>query len=728
MYKTHDLLQIHHEGASLGCGSAIDHAIIDENRVLFTTRLHDFSYLQCLDLPLAKDMDIDITAPCTMCQVAHDVTSIAAGQIGEDLHAIIASGNNSGPITLTFQSITGSLAKQVILATKYESQHKSLDAIVSMSLLSTKDEIDVVLLLCGTRNGLVVVFEIDKATFVLVASHTTVIGATPVRISRDEFTKSTSRFFAICDSKAYILIPKTSQLQGLVSGRHVQGVDVKQIWLSDALKPELQQPKITSVAGMRPLAGGTSGSLLVISGSQLLITGLSTHTKPVTRQLAIGGTPNRLMYSHTLGLLVVAASVNGKSSILFIDPDFGENVSKPWNEATQTPVDFISGLGNSDEKIFRLFEWSYLKDGKTWKFVIASTSTGRLTIISIHDEPQTHKDTPPNHTSNQRRIRFYTRYKFKYNEPVYSATGLPGGLLWGAGRKLLYDVLDADNKKFRRVAEFDLPSPAINLSYEDGAIYALTSCHSLEILKLVTDTVGGVRFERTHGDQVARDALHHLAVAIPSQRPIHLVSDKLSSVVGLWPTYNTKADTLESVFEAALPSSILRFRITQCRPVWDPVRNQRQSSVRTTIETRSLPNLMGNCEALGLSISGSFIHFAILDFKTWRFLRLVMDLCIRSPEICEFTYKDDPVPADTATEPKIMMHVDGDILRKCVSYRALERLLLPKTETGESVRIWKRFVALLQDVHCGTLEKDATPLAYIDQAYADMEYYLRPVL
>ncbi|KAJ5052074.1 uncharacterized protein L3040_001834 [Drepanopeziza brunnea f. sp. 'multigermtubi'] len=731
IYQVHEMLKVHSKEAV--CESKIDHATVSESFVLFTTRLEDvdnFSYLQVLDLQfLTSDMEIDSATPHTIGQLPYDVTSISAGQIGGALFAVVASGRKPDPITLTFQPTTGSLLTQSVLTHRYENNLDCIDSIVSMSLLPTEVGLDVVLLICGTRNGFVVVFEINKTTFAIVPTHVKLIGATSAIVSKSESSDLGSALFVDCDSKGYVLTPRISQTRGVISGRYTQALEINQIWLTDALRPGLQQPTVTSLASMRPLTGGTCGSLLVISGSRLLITGLSAQVKPVTRHLAVGGTPNRLMYSHDLDVLVVAATVGGKSTILFIDPDSGDDISRPLEEKTKDPVDFIPGLGNFNEKIFRLFEWSYTKDSRTWKFVIVSTSTGRLLIISIHEENQTLAASLPKGATSKRRICYSIRHIFKHHEPVYSATGLPDGLLWGAGRKLFYDVLDVGKKKFRRVAECDLPSPAINLSYENGTIYALTSCHSLEIFKLLSDTAGGFQLERTHGDQLARDSLHHLAVSSSSQPTIHLVSDKLSSVAGLWSTYNTKADTLEPVFEAALPFSILRFRFAQCRPVWDPIWKQRQTPMRYGSQPQTLPNFdVDDREVLGLSISGSLSHFAILEFKTWRLLRFIVDLCLRSSEICEFTYKDDPMPVDTTTEPKVMMHIDGDLLKKCVNNRALDKLLLLESETEESKRLLKRFVALLQDVHNGSLEKDATPSAYIGQAYSDMEYYLRPVV
>ncbi|PVH85978.1 hypothetical protein DL98DRAFT_650482 [Cadophora sp. DSE1049] len=720
MYQVEDLLQNRQGEAS------VEHAVVQDGRVFFTTRLNGSetsTFLQVLNLELStSNMDLDNEpAAHAICQFKYDVSSITAGRIAGDLYAIAAGWSREGSVMLTFQPSTGGPKTDVVAPSPSGDKPSRLDTVASIAFVPPVD--GVFKLLCGTRNGMVALFEISEASFHIVSSQFRRIGATPAMVVKDEFSSSGNIFFVNCDLKGYLLSLEARK----PPLTHVDPLNINQIWLSDALKPGMYQPKINSIVKMRPLrSGATSGSLLVISGSQLLITGLSEQAKPVTRHMAVGGTPTRLLYSRSLDLLVVAAAVDGKSTLMFIDPTTGEDISNPLDEKTKDIVTFASGLGNSNERIFRLFEWSFTKDFKTWNFIIAATSTGRLLIISIEERrvstngTDSNQNLQPNGASTKRQIAYYTRHKFKSNDAVYSATGLSDGLLWCAGTKLAYDILDLTEKKFKRMTDYELPSPATDIIYEDGIIYALTSCHSLEILKLVSSNSGEFRIVRTHGDQLARDSLHQLLLDRTSQRQIHLVSDKLSSVVGLWPTHNTKADTLEPVFEAALHSSILRFRLGQCRPIWDPVWPQRMNN--------STSNSATICEALGLSITGSLSHFTILDFKTWRLMRLIMDLAVRSPKICEFTYRDDPMPLDTMTEPKTMMHIDGDVLKTVLHRRGLRELLEADLETDDSQRTLKKFIGLLQDVHQGTLDKDGTTAYYIAQTYTDLEFYLRPVM
>lgn len=733
-FTSDDLFRVCFGDVTSGRGTTIHHGTIGESAILFTIHLNslgDQIFLQVLDVQASSnEMGITISAARTLCMLRQSVTSISTGHvIGAD-YAVVAEWTVEGSANLIFQPLAGGPRTDVLIPSSKYSNFTVLDAIVSMVVLPATA--GTFILLCGTRNGIVIALEMDGMSFQVIDSESRCLGSTPAIVSRDESSKLDDSFFVSCDSKIHSLTVRRGQLSRstqCTSLRSLRSLEIDRIWLSDVAKPGLQEPRVTAVARMRPRrSGGVGGSLLLISGSQVFVAGLSTHAKPVTRHLTVGGTPTRLIYSRALGLLIVAASVKGRSSLLFIDPDTGEDVSQPVDQKTKSPVDFVSGLGNLDERIFRLFEWSYVKNGQTWNFLIVSTSTGRLLVLSYEEQDSATEDGAHSNGAatgkRSRKLCFYTRYKFKCYGPVYSVTGYPEGLLWCAGDKLFCETLDLTTKKFKRIAEYNLPSPATTLTYNDGVIYALTSCHSLEILKLVSNDASESRIVRTHGDQLARNTLHYTVVPRGSLGPIHLVSDKLSSVVGLWPTYNTRADTLEPVFEAALPFSILRFASARSRPVWDSTRTQLSS--KGSMQSRS--GSTGNHEMIGLSITGSLCHFTVLDLPSWRLLRFLVDLALRSHNVCELTYKTDPMPLEASMEPKAKMHIDGDILRRCLDEQRLEELLRIDDGTPESQDILHRFAALLRESHHGELVENADRSVLIEQAYSDLEYLLRPVL
>ena len=364
-----------------------------------------------------------------------------------------------------------------------------------------------------------------------------------------------------------------------------------------------------------------------------------------------------------------------------------------------------------------------MKDGKTWYFIIVCTSTGRFLMIATEKEDQSHsnlEDSPVVSGLKRRpKIRYWTQYRWKCDYPIYSAIGYADGIFYCAGKTLHCEVLDLAEKKFKPLAQYELPSTAINLTYEKGKIYALTTIHSLEVLELVSNGLPSdnlFKFVRTHGDQLTRTSLHNRLVGSTSEHPLQLVSDRECSVVGLWATHNTRADTLEEVFEAQLPYSIIRFRAGSCRPIWD------ESWLSGSSDT-DYPEL------LGVSMDGSLCHFTVLDLAIWGLLRFIINMASQSPKVCEFTYNDhDTAKLWPRAEPKLMLHIDGDILQKCLQNRCLEELLCVQNNKSEQDAIQAKFRELLEAVHPGELGKDDSIDSLIRRAYTDLGYLLRPVM
>ncbi len=418
--------------------------------------------------------------PRTLGKFSPHVTSLALCRLGEVRCAVVAEWAGDS-ITLRFQPISDSPQTNHILdvsSTYRDRGIVNLEAIVSMSVAPGSSRN--LILLCGTRNGLLLTLEINWTKLQVVSCASETIGATSVILKRDEYAGPQMQFFVNCDSKVYTLTTREAPIVGSDCGNWGRRT-INQIWLTDALRPDLQQPRIMSVARQRPSPSTrTHGRLLLVSGKTLLLADLGTEVKAVPRHIRIGGTPTRLFYSHNLEVLVVAASVNGKSTLLFIDPETGEDLSSPMERHGGLPADFVSGLGNPGERVFRLFEWSYVKAAQTWNFIIASTNTGRLLIISVENQELIQKeisrpkegskkntsgpededamsdvsgsDTSESDTEKRSKIPYYTRHKFKCPEPVYSVTSFSDGLLWCSGEKLVCVILE--NKKFKRVAEY----------------------------------------------------------------------------------------------------------------------------------------------------------------------------------------------------------------------------------------------------------------------------------
>ena len=722
---------------------AIEHAVIHENVVLFTTHFDQATYLKVLELGAIDAVNNDASPPTVssttqriLQKYPSNITCIAVCLV-ELAPCVVVAECSEDSITLNFQPINSAEPGVLKMPATYGDRRLHLDAFVSIEIFSTVP--GTLILLCGTRNGLMVTLEVSESTLQILGFRCDRLGATPAIVKRDDYSGSGKAFFVTCDTKVHSLtrpIPPSSELDGSSNRNWI----LNQIWLTNAMNSGLQQPRIYAMARLRPgLSPSPNGGLLLVAGSQLLLADLSTHPKAVPRNISIGGTPSRLLYSQTLNALIVAASVNGKSTILFVDPDTGADLSMPVDKSGE-PIDFVSGLGNPSERAFGLLEWSYDKDGNTWQYIIVSTNSGKLLLLSVDSKGRaiTGEGEGQNGRAatevlaKRNKIPYYTRHRFKCSKPVYSVAGFAEGLFYCSGETLFCETLDLVEKKFKRVAEYKLSSPAFSLSYENGKIFALTSCHSLEIFELVASGDRGSRIIRTHGDRISRYTLHHTMTGHPSERPVSLISDKACSVAGLWATRNTKADTLDTIFEAQLPYSIVRFRSGRCRPIWDPiwksVANARKGKSVEVPRLGIIPNSTLHSEILGLSIDGSLSHYTMIDLSAWRFLRFLINLATRSPRVCEFTYTTDALDLEPALEPKSMMHIDGDILKRCVEDRCLVELLRIGEETDEAAGIFSKFYELLQGLHGGTIENGSTTEAYVQQAYEDLDFYLRPLL
>lgn len=723
------LFQIHDQGSLngyshiTGSGNEIESAVIHENFILYTVFNGSATILQTRNPTLSPIESSEQIAGVqnessirTLGIFQHRITSLAICSIKELLCAVIAEWTGSAT-TLIFQPFNGAPSHSTIIPRRPHGSIDDLEELVSIASSSTSE--GELILVCGTRQGLVLMLQFDDNLHIKELTCDRV-GATPVSIRRDELTGCKELFLVTSNVQLYGFTLREDHTS-IVNGNDIMTQirirrTIERVWLTDVTNPRRQQPKIDSVARL-PLnmSAAISNGILIVDGSQLLIAGLSTQAKAVPRHIPIGGTPSRLLYSKSLDVLIVGASVEGKSTVLFIDPETGIDISKPFDRTKKTDVQFVQGLGNHDERIFRLLEWSYMKDGKTWYFIIICTSTGMFIMLS------TEKESSAGLTEREpARIRYWTRYRWKCENAIYSAIGFAEGIFYCSGKTLHCDTLDVTEKRFRPMARYELPSPAVNLVYEDGVIYALTSVHSLEVLELVHEEYRGFpsKFVRTHGDQLTRRSLHNRLIGREFHQPLQLVSDRECSVVGLWATHNTRADTLEEVFEAQLPSSILRFRYAKSRPIWDAtwIRNE------PNINSSEYP------EILGLSIDGSLHHFTVLDIAAWSLLRFIVNLALQSTLLCELTFEErDVFKVQPRTQPKIMMHVDGDILKRCLENRSLGDLLVWETEEDRS-KVEDTFRDLMVAIHRGDIDRNMPLELLEDQAYEDLRFFLRPVL
>lgn len=718
-------MHVQDNGQSVGLGSTIYDAVIDGNSILYTTIVENNTYLLLLELPLngsnRNSMDLEQDSR-TLGQFSARVTSLATCSLNGTMLVIVAEWfEDMSKFIISFQP-TGSIAERIILDLSHtldgDGINTKVEAIESVVAVISSDKLA---LLCGTRNGVLLILDIDPSTFEMLGSEQHRLGVSPVSVKKDKIQHSQQLFLADCDGKAFVLTFNASH-----SGKGLGPIRIQQIWFTDAINPEFPQPGVNSITGHVPSFGNDINydRLLVVAGSQILLTFLDTEAKAVPRYLKIGGTPTRIIYSHHLDAFIVGATVDGRTTLMFIDPDTGEDLSNPLIRKGGPATVYVPGLGSLDERVVRLFEWQYVKEPNVWNFVIVGTSSGTLLIISTElQERDGSRYVGKARTPQRPLISYYTKNKVKREDPLTAVCGFENGLIWCSGDSLYCHTLDIAEKKFKEVAAYELPSFARNLEYSNGLIYALTQQHSLEVLELI-ETDGRYEIVRKFGDQLSRYSLNSIVIDQPDSRPVHLVSDKLRCFVGLWPTENLIADTLETVFEGQLASSILKFQTAKCRPIWDPAWSLQGIAGKPSIPTSAVASQ----EILGLAIDGSICRFTILEPSAWRFLRFIINMCMQSKSVCEFHYHHGPIDAEVVSEPKTMMHIDGDILQRCLRDRRLEELLQAGFREAGVEDVFSMFVQLLQGVHQGSLEQNALPEVYIAQAYADLELYLRPLL
>lgn len=447
--------------------------------------------------------------------------------------------------------------------------------------------------------------------------------------------------------------------------------------------------------------------VLMASGPKILLTKLQQKPDLVHRRISVSGAPTRLMYSPKLRCLVTAVNLDGKSTLRFIDPNTGEDLGQPVDKH-KNPVDFISGLGRSGDTVYGLEEWKFEKDGSVWEYILVSTRLGRLIVVDTEKMPV--------REDGRQLIKYWARFTHKEDVPIYSVLGCEGGLIYCAGSTLYWFILDTEAKKLKRLKSFNLASPATSLQMANGKLVALTSRDSLLVINQDDSSPS-----LCHADPKPRNATHMIEVAGPQldepMGSITLVADRDCGIGGVWVPWQSPEKDCEPVFEVDLAASVRRFRRGRARPPWERPYHQPKYG--------RLMSSHDDADIMGVSLDGSLRHFTLLDVDIWRLLRFIQNIAQMSIDLCPFTHLNAFEMSDL--EPKmdkgLDMQVDGDLLRRCLEARGLERLL-------GSPSLVKRFIDLTNALeggkHTANLANDAEKLkSYVLLAYDIMEYFLK---
>lgn len=545
------------------------------------------------------------------------------------------------------------------------------------------------------------------------------IGLAPVEVfPASKSLNETTAVFLCCDN-ALVLMTDFSLEDDKFHGKHY-------VWLTDANDLSMPSPPVHSVCGLRYNIPGSPGhmSLMVQAGSRLLVAEIWPHVGPVPRSIPVHGTPTRIIYSQTWNCLVVALLQGDRPTLAFIDPESGVTISKA-SDRDGAALDFIAGLGHSGDRIYSLYEWLYVKDSKTFSFIVVTTKGGRLLIVSV---------TISRSLSGERRddqLLYWTRYKKVLGQPIYSVVGDDQGIIYCVDRTIRWEVLDLAKKKLRLMNEYELDSPATLLQVGHGHLFALTTLHSMQVIDYKINRSGSMA--SMHSDHVSRRTVHMMeAGEAPEGRegswPVTLLSDQTGGIAGIWIPWLQRGKEFEVVFEDRLPTSVRRFVGTRSRPPWSADGRRPQFGAKASTHDCA--------DILGVSLDGSLRHFILLGLELWRFLSLIQNMARRYSSVspgAESRGSGDDEAGDLGLEPRQhtkRMHIDGDALELCLRRRSLEKLV----GKGEGLAMFRDCLDRLEGgrhthrLRDGEVAEDKRNEGYLALGYEVLEYLLGPVM
>ncbi|RDA91031.1 hypothetical protein CP533_2536 [Ophiocordyceps camponoti-saundersi (nom. inval.)] len=571
---------------------------------------------------------------CHWWEAEGDLTCILLFPAGGSKH-VVAGSMVEGKAWIFLYTLAGEKVAAKLVSCLIDGHNECYQFESLTSICHVHDYGGKVHLVAGTRCGhlLVIIISLQEAESERITIRAELIAVTAVEVfpTWGSF-QGTTAVLACCDNGLIMMNDFCPRETRFRAKQHV--------WLTDASDASMPSPAVHSVCSLRRNISGSPGhlSLMAQAKSKLLLAEIWPDVGLVPRSIGLEGTPTRVIYSNTWECLVVALLKGDKPTLAFIDPRTGETKATPADRDLQDS-EFINGLGHAGDRIYCLCEWSYVKGGKTFTFILVATKDGRLLIVSVGARA----------TGG---LLYWTRYKRVLGQPIYSVVGDDQGILFCAGKTIRWEVLDPAEKKLRPMSEYQLDSPATSLRVLRGRLFALTTQHSLGVIDYK-----GKNMTLALSDPFSRSTIHMMDC-----RRLTLLSDQAGGIAAVRTPWRRQSRELDVVLETKLPTSVRRFVMAQSRPRWLYAR-RRQFVDRW--DEASVDDAAG--EMLGLSLDGSLQHFSLLDVDLWRFLYLV-ELLVRAR------------PQDVIEEPKPhprRLHVDGDLLERCIVQRrgSLEDLL-----------------------------------------------------
>ncbi|KAH9908606.1 mono-functional DNA-alkylating methyl methanesulfonate N-term-domain-containing protein [Xylariomycetidae sp. FL2044] len=513
----------------------------------------------------------------------------------------------------------------------------------------------------GTRVGDVEMTIIDKHHFLHLQ--------TSLATTRETFGTSPSHIYPgtmIGDADSMLICNEAGLTLIKEPGVHGHGSRFHhhpRVWLTNEDDPAMLSPRVDSVASTGLLGVQVdqgNSSLVIVSGSRILFTELRGQALMIPRHLPVRGTPTKILYSQRLNALVTVVLKQDLPSLHFLDPDTGDDLSQPLKrDKGKRTVDtqYVTGFGIPHSKVVSLEEWSFQQNLKVYEFILVSArlsdDQGHFLIISV--EPDI---SEANDGSSTRRIRFWTKLRKKIKSgQMWTITTDERGLFICIGNLLQYSVLE--NGALRESRLFTLPSPATWMEVVDGHLHVLTQKHSLMILDYKNEAGPGSRqMIAIHTDEICRYSLHSIEVGahVTTERhqSLTLLSDPMCGVYGLW-SPGQRDTSLKLMFQAELKSSIRRFARGRIRPAW--------GLAQSLPCFGRIPTGEDGSDVVGIGIDGSLHHFMLLNEDAWRLLRFIQSVAMAFSRRQLGTATPDTLDLEPTMNPKLNMHVDGDILQ-----------------------------------------------------------------
>ncbi|KAB5572120.1 mono-functional DNA-alkylating methyl methanesulfonate N-term-domain-containing protein [Coniochaeta sp. 2T2.1] len=697
--------------AGPGSANIVDATVCNEYIAVSTHsnsrfRLHILRIHNAVSLHAAVIRSFDVATEVTcvsLCRFEDKSVELLAG-LWQQGQPILGRARVDGRFDPTEGSLELLMPYDYSQATSLESPSTAMDAIDSIvSSLHNGEQYTVI----GLRSGEIITVVHSEGGIKRMAQGER-LGGAAAKVTGANVTGSNPMVLITSDSQLTLM----SDFDLHPSDRGSMTTTKQRVWPVDVSNPAAASPSVDSITVLpRGLLTNRDGTvpLLILSGARVLFAELQLQPGPAHRHIPVNGTPTKILYSHYLRSLVVAVSRNDQPTLVFLDPDTGEDIGAAVDKDDNICA-FARGLGKPGDEIKSLAEWEYKRDGHTWHFLLVGMKYGRLMVMSAEKQRN-----PPAGAKPQ--IRYSVRFQKKgMDKPVYSVLGHGDSIIYCVGVKIVWEVMDPKEKRLRPLNSYELETPATSLSMINGRLVALTYNNSVEII--AHDGAGASDNETgsqlVHSDPKHRNTWHMIEVAgSPTNDPLSslvMVSDWMCGVGGLWVPWQAPSRDCEVVFEADLPSSVRRFARGRTRPVWEQgVRKPAYGRIAMTVD---------DAEVLGVCMDGSLVQFQLLSLEVWRVLRFVVNLAELDEGITPFDrpsneemerFDPEPVP-----KPELM-HVDGNVLERVVQRRALERLI--------TKRAWmERFRELLDGIDEGRLTAEIAGAEDVEGSYLGIAY------